>query len=315
MKKQTTLKTRLSRIAVCGAILFTMGATANVVTSTVNNPIGIVNADTIGQRYNKDLEDTSQGKLRQSIDDAVSDNVYKGSDDRDYRGADLVKNGVTNDRAENLRREERERLFKDMNNEAEKQIEKSKDTIRENPDTDQKNVIDKGTKSNWIKDLQASPGMGTEVINSVLSDFKPDISSGQSILAPFQGVWGTVAGTFVIIAMWGLILTVTIDMAYLFFPAFQTIVTAHANSRESNGSSGGGFFKSKYDNLFVSREAIQALEEAEQNEGKKKSPYGIYFWKKGVAMFFFGILLLYLAQNEIWRFVGLFLDTLRGFGL
>lgn len=311
MKKKNIIKSSI----MVGALALTIGSFSGVVFKSdsllgVQEVHAVVNGGINSKFKSGDDNDGSQTKLREAVDDAVADNIYKGENDVDYKGKDLVKNGVTNDNATKLRRSEREKLFQNMYNESQKQIQKSKDAIRENPNDQHANVIDEGTQSNWLKDLQASPGMDSELITAVMGNFKADIVGGHRILAPFEGPLGTVMGVFVVLAMVLLMTHIAIDMAFLYSPLFQGIVTASA-SRVEQGS-GGGKLKQYFTNYFVTREAIAALEEAGKGDSVK-SPYMIYFRKKGMAMFAFALLLCYLASGSLWSIFGHILDLLRNF--
>jgi hypothetical protein len=253
----------------------------------------------IGQQKSSSSYQGSQGRLRQAVDDAVADKVYTSSTGDSIKGSQLVKNGVTTDRFQELTSKEKQRLINDMTTAVKKQQEKDKANNVNNPVTDD-------TVNNWLQDLQQHPGVGSRLLATITEQLKPDYVSGNRIFAPFAGPLNTFIALVIIVAMVLLVLTFAFDLAYINIPMFQSFVV---NSMNSNGSGG-----SRSTNFFVGREAVRAVEESENDSnGKFKNPNAIYLKHRVVGIACLGLCLLYLIQGQIFTLVGMLMDLLGGF--
>lgn len=161
------------------------------------------------------------------------------------------------------------------------------------------------TSENWLRTLQATPGVGSKLLNEVLSGTQPDFVTGQKIFAPFQGPLSTAMGFLAIIMMSLFALTIVIDLLYIVVPMARVLVEK-AGGGENKGGGGAGSF-------LVTNEAISAVREAEGNsDGGARSALGTYFKRRAISMFILGLLLLYLVQGRIWSLVGTFMDLSAG---
>lgn len=299
---------KLNRFLYKGAVIGALAMLSVPTLNLINTPM-VAHAVVGVNRYtnNGNTTDDAQGRLREAVDEAVRGNNYRGTDDKNYKGSDLVKNGVTTDLAGKLQRSEQERLITDMNKAVEDLMSKDAAKTRENNGVASNTAVDKNAKSNWLKDLRVAPGIGTAVLTRALGDFTTDLDTANTILVPFQGPLGIMAGIFVILATWLLILTISIDIAYLFSPFIQQTIDG-LRARAAQSGKGDGRTQ-----VIVSREAIAALEESENSSsGKKRSPYLIYFMKRSWSMLAFGVLITYLTQGSMFRIVGVLIDLVSG---
>ncbi|AFQ30074.1 hypothetical protein P4493_04440 [Bacillus thuringiensis] len=241
--------------------------------------------------------DGSQGRLRSSVDSAIADKSYISQTGDTIRGTELVKNGITTDRFVELTSKEQQKLINDMSSAVSKQQAKDKENNTTNP-------VTQDTATNWLKELQQRPGVGAKLLGNITEQLKPDYVKGNRIFQPFAGPINTAIALMVIALMFFLVMTFAIDLAFLNVPMFQAWVT-------SAGEGGNGGRKG---NFFVSREAMQSLEESENgSNGKSKNQNGIYIKKRFIGMFLLGICLLYLIQGQIMILVGMLMDLLAGF--
>lgn len=161
------------------------------------------------------------------------------------------------------------------------------------------------TVENWWKELQSIDGIGSQFLNEILKNTKPDFVTANRIYAPFSGVVGTVMGLIAVLVMALLGLVMIADISYITLPPVRNFVS---------DESGKG--KAKVSNIF-SHDAIYAVECAEKNSdsssGGGKQALGIYLKRRVVMLIVLGICLLYLIQGQIYTLVGWILDLVSGF--
>lgn len=170
---------------------------------------------------------------------------------------------------------------------------------------DANKVTDK-TVTNWLQKIQQCDGVGSQLMNTLLQNTKPDYATANRIYEPFSGVVGTVLGLGAILIMAFLGITMVLDLSYIGIPAFRLML---------NGEDAG-----KTKPKVISYEAVSAVETAEggggaggQNGSTNKVAVGIYFKKRVIMLIVLGICLLYLIQGQIFTLVSWILDLVSGF--
>lgn len=170
-----------------------------------------------------------------------------------------------------------------------------------------KNKITEDTKTTWLQNLQQCNGVGSQLMNTILQNTKPDYATANRIYEPFSGVVGTALGLGAILIMAFLGVTMVLDLSYIGIPAFRLML---------NGDGENGKGKPK----VISYEAVSAVEAAEggaggggQNGSTNKVAVGLYFKKRVIMLVILGICLLYLIQGQIFTLVSWILDLVSGF--
>lgn len=177
-------------------------------------------------------------------------------------------------------------------------------------DDDEGNLknVSESTVQNWWRDLQSKKGVGTQFLNEILKNTKPDFVTANLIYEPFSGVVGTVLGLIAVLLMAFLGIVMVSDIAYIALPPVRMLVADQADSK--------GGSKPEKSKIF-SHDALYAVECAENNSdggsGGGKQALGIYLKRRIVMLIILGICLMYLIQGQIYVFVGMILDLLRGF--
>lgn len=164
-------------------------------------------------------------------------------------------------------------------------------------------VVTESTVQNWWKELQSKDGVGTQFLNEILRNTRPDFVTANKIYQPFSGPIGIVLGllSVLIIALLGIVILV--DLFYIVIPPFRNIVS------DGEGNKAMKFVKSK----LISHEAITAVQVAESGGEDSKSALGIYIKKKAFSMILLVIALMYLVNNQLYTFIGWLLNLMRGF--
>lgn len=164
-------------------------------------------------------------------------------------------------------------------------------------------VVTESTVQNWWKELQSKDGVGTQFLNEILRNTRPDFVTANKIYQPFSGPIGIVLGllSVLIIALLGIVILV--DLFYIVIPPFRNIVS------DGEGNKAMKFVKSK----LISHEAIIAVQVAESGGEDSKSALGIYIKKKAFSMILLVIALMYLVNNQLYTFIGWLLNLMRGF--
>lgn len=244
----------------------------------------------------------SQENLRSHVDDVIADKKYTAKTGDTINGRDLVKNGITTERFNDLTGKQKQKLIDDMDQAVNSKMEKDKDKGASG------DPVTQNTKSNWLQELQQQPGVGSKLLSNITAQVKPDYVTGNRIFEPFAGPMNTFIALVVIVTMSFLALTFVFDLMFLNIPMFQSFVT---NSMQNGGGGGGG---GRFQNFFVGREALIAVEESENNSnGKFKNPNGLYLKHRFIGIALLGLCLLYLIQGQIFDIVGMIMDLLGGF--
>lgn len=199
----------------------------------------------------------------------------------------------------NLTENAKKELLVDMNTYADKALAEKDDKLSSE------------TKTTWLQELQGCDGVGTQLMNVILQNTKPDYVTANKIYEPFSGVVGTCLALGAILIMAALGLTMVLDLSYIGIPAFRLMV-----SGDTSTGAGRGGDKPK----IISHEAISAVQVAEGGSGtsgqsgsSEKLAIGIYFKKRVIMLIVLGICLLYLVQGQIFALVSMILDLVSGF--
>ena len=212
-----------------------------------------------------------------------------------YQYSELVEKGYVNGNFTELTSKGKENLLTDMNTYAES-------AVKENSN------ITNQTKTTWLTNLQQCNGVGTQLMNTILQNTKPDYATANRIYEPFSGIVGTCLALGAILIMAFLGITMVLDLSYIGIPAFRMMV--------GGDDKGGKDGKPK----FISWEAVSAVTQAEGGNGGSgqdgsgnKVAVGIYFKKRVIMLIVLGVCLLYLISGQIYTLVSWILDLVSGF--
>lgn len=241
-------------------------------------------------------------------------NMYKGNKLYDKQGGgtygwtDLVTtDGLVSGNFTNLTSSAKEELLTDMNQLADNKI-SDDETNAANNGKKSRSQVTSQTKSNWLVNLQQCNGVGTQLMNTILQNTKPDYATANRIYEPFSGIVGTCLALGAILIMAFLGITMVLDLSYIGIPAFRMMV--------GGDDKGGKDGKPK----FISWEAVSAVTQAEGGNGSggqdgsgNKVAVGIYFKKRVIMLIVLGVCLLYLISGQIYTLVSWILDLVSGF--
>lgn len=149
------------------------------------------------------------------------------------------------------------------------------------------------TAQNWLKSLQQNPGMGTKILQETLAQTRPDFVEAQKIYAPFSGAVGVIIAVIAILLMAGLVLTMVIDIAYITLPFLRGM--------GADGEGKGNKIK------FVSHEAIAAVKETEEGDGKGTAIFA-YLKKRFVGIILLTLTLVMLVSGQVFNVAGSVVD-------
>ena len=239
--------------------------------------------------------------LNTTLTSKLGSNTYQLKSGGYATGSQLITNdGLVTSKFKDLTSSEQSRLLQDMVICVDNKIEADKNKTTSGAVTD-------GTKTDWLSQLQTCSGVGSQLLNTVLAQTKPDYVTANRIYAPFSGLVGTCLGVGAVVIMAALALTMVVDIAYITIPAFRL-------SSEKNGNGGGKGSKP----FMVSDEAASAISQAEDSGGQgdkggvKKVALFTYFKSRVISLVALGVCLLYLIQGQIFTFVGMVLDLVSG---
>lgn len=281
----------LTSVAMAATMLFSVGLTAHASTSSEAYDGLCVYVGTAGGDQNKK-------------DGNGLDKVYllEGGGTATYEDCVDSKTGQPTATFAKLKESAKEDCLKDMLSYANEAVEKGSATGSNGKVA---KGITEDVKTTWLQDIQNCDGVGTQLMNTLLQNTKPDYATANRIYEPFSGVVGTVLALGAILIMAFLGITMVLDLAYIGIPAF----------RLAFGGEGNGKDKPK----CISHEAISAINLAENGDGGNgqsgsgKVAVGIYFKKRVVMLIVLGVCLLYLIQGQIFTLVSWILNLLSGF--
>lgn len=241
-----------------------------------------------------------------NVDPKAQGKSYTKTGGGTIKYTDLVNNdGTLTSNFSYLTSASKDELLTDMLTYANKAVDGDSDDKWKN----ESDRITDQTYQTWLKGIQNTQGVGTELMTTLLKNTKPDYATANRIYEPFSGVVGTclALGSILIMAFLGI--TMVLDLSYIGIPAFRMMV-------EGGDKGGGKDGKPK----FISYEAVNAVQIAEggqggggQNGSEGKVAVGIYFKKRVVMLIILGVCLLYLIQGQIFTLVAWILNLLRGF--
>lgn len=230
------------------------------------------------------------------------DKTYTKEGGGTVKYSDLVGDGVNINVAvfNELKSTEKEKFLTDMHSCAMAKV-------KADSDSTSADKVTSDTVTNWLQQIQQCDGVGSQLMNTLLQNTKPDYATANRIYEPFSGVVGTVLGLGAILIMAFLGITMVLDLSYIGIPAFRLML---------NGDGDNGKGKPK----VISYEAVSAVETAEggggaggQNGSTGKVAVGLYFKKRVIMLIILGVCLLYLIQGQIFTLVSWILDLVSGF--
>ena len=272
-------------------MITSVGITANAATNTADAYGGL--CEYVGTAGNDTTADGAG--LEKSY-------ILEGGGTATYADCVDSKTGQPTATFAKLTEDSKEECLADMLDYAEEAVE-SGTVLRSSTGTSVDGITE-DTKTSWLQDIQNCDGVGTQLMNTLLQNTKPDYATANRIYEPFSGVVGTILALGAILIMAFLGITMVLDLAYIGIPAFRLAF-------------GGGEGKDKP--KIISHEAVSAINLAENGDGGNgqsgsgKVAVGIYFKKRVVMLVVLGVCLLYLIQGQIFTLVSWILNLLSGF--
>lgn len=242
-----------------------------------------------------DKQIESREALGDYVQGAVADKKYQTSSGAYLQGKSVVDDlgKIDQDAFNSLTNKAKKTLLNDMLQASDEKIAKDKDNPGEGS-------VSEDTKSSWLQDLQNTNGLGSQLMNNILSQTKPDFVKAQRIWAPFASPLGTVIALLCIIIGSLLTLSMAVDLAWMAIPFLRGFNQEGDTPKRP---------------WCISFEAFSSVTEAETTgEGKTgKVAVLLYFKKRVIMLTVIGVCLLYLVQGEIFVFVSMILDLVSGF--
>lgn len=297
MKKRTFKSVFITLLTlVCMFVLPVMSASADG-TSTADAQTRLENAIEAGKSSDTGGVDVSKHSYALQGGGTITYGDVVGNPSNNPNAG--FKNGYVNSNFTKLTSKAQEELLTDMNSVADAVVE----------DTGNSNlIVSEQTKTTWLTTLQQCNGVGTQLMNTILQNTKPDYATANRIYEPFSGIVGTCLALGAILIMAFLGITMVLDLSYIGIPAFRMMV--------GGDDKGGKDGKPK----FISWEAVSAVTQAEGGNGGggqdgsgNKVAVGIYFKKRVIMLIVLGVCLLYLISGQIYTLVSWILDLVSGF--
>jgi len=138
------------------------------------------------------------------------------------------------------------------------------------------------------------------------ANVNPDTGAAMGLLSGIMPALNVVLGLMVVVISIGMSLFSALDIIYLAFPAFRSMVD---NSVE-RGDKGTRITKDgTVTSRWVTQDAILAAQDAEKTQG---SPWGSYFKRRILAYVFLAIILFILLTGNIFSITTLVTNALQG---
>lgn len=277
--------------AMAFTMLFSAGVTANAATSSTEAYNGL--CEYVGSAGNDKVQDT-EGLQKLYI--------LEGGGTATYADCVDSKTGQPTATFAKLTESSKEECLSDMLGYADAAVKAGKVSTS----SGKVDGVTEDVKTTWLQNIQNCDGVGTQLMNTLLQNTKPDYATANRIYEPFSGVVGTVLALGAILIMAFLGITMVLDLAYIGIPAFRLAM---------GGGDGGKGDKPK----IISHEAVSAINLAENGDGGNgqngsgKVAVGIYFKKRVIMLVVLGVCLLYLIQGQIFTLVSWILNLLSGF--
>lgn len=172
--------------------------------------------------FANDDDSAAREKLITSVTSQIADQQYRMEGGGYITGSQLVtdKGEIIQENYDKLDSKGRDRLVTDI-------VEKSDRIVAEdNASTADPSAttVTTATQSNWLKELQNTPGFGSKLLTQALSNTKPDMVTAQQFWMPFSGPFSTFLGVLTILIFMGFALTIILDLCYIVIPMFRMFV-------------------------------------------------------------------------------------------
>jgi hypothetical protein len=138
------------------------------------------------------------------------------------------------------------------------------------------------------------------------ADVKPDTGTAMGLLSGIMPAINVVLGLMVVVISIGMTVFSALDIIYLAFPAFKSMVD---NSIEQGGKGTRTTKDGTVTSRWVTQDAILAAQDAENTNG---SPWGPYFKRRVLAYVFLAIILFILLTGNIFKLTTLVTNALQG---
>lgn len=240
-------------------------------------------------------------KVEQSVSSVIKTKEYEKASGGYYKGSELYTKGqngyeINSSKVDELSKSAQSQLANDL-------LEAG--NALSNPESKSYNKnVNKNTIRNWVRKLTNTKGMGTAMLTTLTSGVRPDFVSAQSIIAPFEGIIGTLIGVVSLFLFLFLGLLFACDVAYIGLPIFQ--VSVESASGGATGGTGTGV-KGILGGL-VSKDAKAAADE----ESSAKAMI-VYLKKRFLFMFALAFVMFYLVMGQMNILIGSLLDLFSGF--
>ena len=134
----------------------------------------------------------------------------------------------------------------------------------------------------------------------------PDTGTAMGLLSGIMPALNVVLGLMVVVISIGMTVFSALDIIYLAFPAFKSMVD---NSIEQGGKGTRTTKDGTVTSRWVTQDAILAAQDAEKTQG---SPWGPYFKRRVLAYVFLAIILFILLTGNIFSITTLVTNALQG---
>lgn len=138
------------------------------------------------------------------------------------------------------------------------------------------------------------------------ANVNPDTGTAMGLLSGIMPALNVVLGLMVVVISIGMTVFSALDIIYLAFPAFKSMVD---NSIEQGGKGTRTTKDGTVTSRWVTQDAILAAKDAEQTQG---SPWGPYFKRRVLAYVFLAIILFILLTGNIFSITTLVTNALQG---
>ena len=249
--------------------------------------------------------DASRDALVAEITGKVANEAYQTTKGGYYNGSAVVndKTGLVNEKAfADLTSSAKRKLLEDMTTAVNDKIAEDSKVVGGVAANTGASAVSDDTKSTWLAELQQTNGIGSQLMNNILSQTKPDFVKANKIYTPFAGPLGVVLGLLCILIGAGVTISMALDLAWMAIPIFRGFTQGEDGKAD----------RPKY----ISFEAYSAMKDAEEGsdkgKGGNKVAVFIYFKKRVAMLIVLGVCLLYLVQGEIFTLVSWILDLVSG---
>lgn len=133
----------------------------------------------------------------------------------------------------------------------------------------------------------------TAALRNLQTDSQADVASATTWFRPFSGIVSTILGLLTLVVFIFLAVSTVFDTAYITIPVFRMF------TMKDNGKP-----------FFITTEAYSAINDTEgSNDGKYRTPLGLYFRRRAWIMVLIGVCLLYLISGQIFDLIIFLIDA------